>query len=407
MSNIHVFLEKYSNDKIPDEIEELSLFTKNRKLSKNITSNNSKYVLNNKGKEYRFSLFSDWNLQDIDKKILVSDERGEYSLCRSLKLVNSLDLIIPKLVIGHSLNNELCLLITYYDQKQEKVIDYANNLVMNKDEYYELFDFKEFNVLDKVDLYNLYFILEDLGAYKNIYELLIFTKEIFNELSKNKHFSYLKKKFDYMGINKHNYYFLGDKFDHLFFQREDYNGTEYDDVIEEIENFTMDPNLDSLSIKYNYEEECFYFENSKISFKFNLLSDLFLNTPVEKILLSQSRYRKCHINSIRLVNALTDYDCKVVSGKYKINEIDYLYHSWVEIDSLNIVMDFNFNLVIDKDDYYKLFQPVAINKTSIDDINKHLDKKDEFSVLLHSADICYFGDNIYNDLVKNERILRK
>ena len=129
-----------------------------------------------------------------------------------------MNLVNPRVSIGNSITGIFRLLIIFQEGKNEQVIDYAKNLVMDKNDYYELFKFQEINVVDKFDLYNIYYFINEFNDYKHIYEYLMFTKEILKELSWKEEFKFLTKPYDSSGINKHNYVFLGNDHDCLFFQ---------------------------------------------------------------------------------------------------------------------------------------------------------------------------------------------
>ena len=78
-----------------------------------------------------------------------------------------MDLVNPRVAIGHSSINRLHAIIIFQDNGTDKIIDYDKNLIMKKDDYYELFDYKEINTIDKYDLYNR-------AAYKPIVDMKIF-----------------------------------------------------------------------------------------------------------------------------------------------------------------------------------------------------------------------------------------
>lgn len=98
----------------------------------------------------------------------------------------------------------------------------------------------------------------------------------------------------------------------------------------------------------------------------------------------------------------------VVGGKCKENERDYYYHSWVEVDDENIVIDYNHNIIMNRDKYYRFFEAVAISKTKVEDLEEII------KVLIMEAqldfdpmDINYFGTELLRDMKKNAKILRK
>ena len=152
--NAQTFANNYCDDeKIPKKLIKLLLFTYNSKFDRNVnsklpfsdivaanTANGDKYIFRFNGKEYPFSVFSDNELQKFDKKMLKNVKRIEESKLRSLKLACSLDLVNPRIVIGNSINGIFDILIVFQENGIEKVIDYARNLIMSKENYYEIFN---------------------------------------------------------------------------------------------------------------------------------------------------------------------------------------------------------------------------------------------------------------------------
>lgn len=142
-----------------------------------------------------------------------------------------------------------------------------------------------------------------------------------------------------------------------------------------------------------------------------MLSDKISDSKLKKQLLSESRYHNCHENTPKVAASLDEETRKkayIVGGKIKCNDIDYLYHSWVEIDDLSAVIDFNNNIIMKKEDYYKLFGAISINKTNILDMMQIIEMVClKAKLRFHQANLNYFGNEIMNDLKKNEKIFRK
>ena len=134
-------------------------------MLKEITTNGKEYFFRYNNKVYPFKVFSDENLQKYDKKALESFKRMKIDLNRTLKLACSMDLVNPRLIIGSSTVGTFDLLIEYQEKGIDKVIDYSRNLIMNKDDYYDLVNFKEINTVSKYELYEIYYILNEFDAY--------------------------------------------------------------------------------------------------------------------------------------------------------------------------------------------------------------------------------------------------
>ena len=424
--NAQTFANNYNNnEKIPKKLCRLMLFTSRSKFSRNVnsklycsnimmsnTTSSEDYIFKYDGKTYPFSIFSDKELQKYDKKILESEKRTKSHTFRSLKLACSMDLVNPRVAIGNSIVGIFDTLIIFQENGIDKVIDYAKNLIMSKKDYYEIFKFNELNVVDKFDLYNIYYIMDKLQNFEDIYEYLIFTKEIFSELSKKDDFKFFTEKYDRNGINKRNYLLFGDNSNSLFFQSDDVYHMKYNKLIRELDDFTENPTKKSKHISYVKDKEKYMLKERNFGyFTFDLLSNLTFDEEVKEKLLSTARYGECHINANMVARSLSDKDkasAYVVGGKFKENENDYFYHSWVEIDERNVVIDYNHNIVMNRDKYYKLFEIVPISKISV------LEMKDIVQTVIYDADfnmhpmeLNYFGPELMRDLKKNEAVLKK
>lgn len=371
------------------------------------------YIFAYKDKKYNFGVFSDRKLQEYDIKILKNIKlRREKKMLRILKLVCSMDLINPRLVVGKSKMGIFELLIIYQEKGVERVIDYASNLEMNKKDYYELFEVREYNVLDKLDLYNLYYTFNKLTDYDYLLNFLLFSKEMLNDMGKS--FSFLVDKYDWEGFNMGNYLLFGDNADSLFFQSDDVLGIRYKKIQDELNDFTFNQNQKSKHIRYLSDKKKYQFKDMKFgTFTFDLLSDLFLDCEIKQELLSNERYGKCHENAIRIANCLGADDLKdayIVGGKLKYNEIDYFFHSWIEIErgTNSIVIDFNHNLVMNREKYYKLYEVQVVNKTHISQMNEIVTTVyNSANFGFHPFLLVYLGKEIMNDLNKNIKILKK
>ncbi len=420
--NAQTFANNYCNDeKIPKKLSRLLLFTLYSKLYRDVnsrlpfsianTTNNDSYVFKYNGKTYPISVFSDNELQKYDKKVLESVKRIKECKYRALKLACSLDLVNPRIAIGNSISGIFDLLIVYQENGMDKVIDYARNLVMSKVDYYEIFQFHELNVVDKMELYNIYYLLNELHDYEHIFEYLIFTKEIFSELSKIDEFHFLAEKYTSEGINYLNFILFGNDSECLFFQEKD-NHSKYEKLIRELDNFTENPTQKSKHITYVKEKNQYMLKARSFGyFTFDLLSNLISDEDVQKILLSNDRYHECHVNTNQLALCLSETDrvsTYIVGGKFKVNENDYFLHSWIEIDDKNVVIDFNHNIVMNRDKYYKLFEIVAISKTKASEMQDIIQTViDDADFDLHPFYLNYFGTEIMRDLKKNEKVFKK
>lgn len=425
--NMEYFASNYYKSlEIPKELEQLFLFTLYSSIMRNSDEILSKFkniTINYDGSydyyfrygpsKYPFSVFSDYSLQEFDRKLLESDERQSVALFRTLKLACSMDLLCPRVAIGNSLLGIFAPLILFKKNGTDKVIDYARGLVMNKKDYYDIFRYNEINVVDKMDLYCIYSIMTVFDTYAYLFEYLIFTKEIFSELAQQKIFNFLFSKYDKRGINRCNSLLFGNLCDHLFFQEEDCYKRKYDAFIREVDKFTFNSSVFSEHISYCEEKKQYLFEDDEFGyFTFGLLSDMIdATSSLKKKLLSDLRYHGCHSNVHVVAEMLPEADRStsfIVGGRFKENESDYFLHSWLEIEGKNVVIDFNHNIIMNRDKYYKLFDVEVMSKTSVvemDDIIQTVcvDAQLDVSTVI----INYFGKEIMRDLKKNEKIFQK
>lgn len=360
-SNIEEFFKPYEDNlQITNELEELILFTYQTKVIRDLGNGTDSIITNNEDgsytlhcaeKEYCFHVFSDFDLQECDKQMLMKKERNDISLFRTLKLACSMDLVEPKVVIGNSCTTLLSILILFKEKEREWVVDYQHNLVMNKEDYYFLFKYQEINVVDKFDINQIYYMLTACDDFEHIYEYLIFTKEIFAELRKKKITEYLSRKYDALRIHVRNAIVLGGpSFDCLFFGDCDISKSKYANIIKESKTFTENPAQFTEHITYNQGKARYRLEEEHFGFfNFDLLSDLILDEEIKKNLLSKEREGQCHMNVHVIARYVkpSDYDhVFIVSGKFKENEKDFLYHSWIENKKKNIVFDYNRSVLV-------------------------------------------------------------
>lgn len=378
-----------------------------------ITKNQGKYLFHYQQKIYPFTLFSEENLQTVDKKRLESEERARYSFIRTLTLACSMDLLEAKVALGNTCLEMSNIIILYKENGIEKVADYQNNLVMKKEDYYEIFAFQEISVVDKFDLYQIYDVMMHLDDDTSLLEYLLYKEEKIQELSKREEFKYLGDKYNAIGINSRNQIVLGGHhFDCLFFCEEDCHHMKQQHVIDELKNFTEDPSQNTEHIIYDEEKKQYKFEDEEAGvFYFGLLSDRIVEEEIRKELLSDNRYHHCHRNAHVVAKRLNKKDKEfsyIVGGKFKENETDYLYHSWVEIDNKNVVIDYNYNLEMDRDKYYQLFEVEVISKTLVSKMKEIVSTVVfDADIPFSSMDLNYFGEELLQDVKKNEKIFTK
>lgn len=139
------------------------------------------------------------------------------------------------------------------------------------------------------------------------------------------------------------------------------------------------------------------YKNSSI--KFSKLSDLLLTNEEqlklielrrEELLDMERRNRKCHNRSIEFI-IFGDY---LVTGYIDSSDGNSrIIHSWIEKDDK--VIEYTNNLVIDKDDYYKLRNVEVLSVVSREDVFS--DVESEIATILGCKFYCLFRDELYNE----------
>lgn len=412
LNNIVLFINNNTVEKLEKEKLVLIPFTKIKGLNQrlyglfhNIKHNNGIYTFSYNNKQYEFRLLSDLDLVKYDKKTLRSAQREQRYLNRLLKLINSLKLTNPKLLVGKSKSNKLDVIIEYYD-KEEYIISYEYNLIMKKQDYIELFNFEQIEELNKQEIYFIYQIVKELNPTLLPY-LIIFKDQILKELGKTNIFDYLTQKYDKIGINKGNYTMIGDGSDIAFFETPDMQQYSSQKFINELSNFTENPIKKKKHIKRISQYE-YQYKDFKRNFKFKLLSDSLDKSELQEELLSENRYHKCHMMSVVIANIVQKSLNKktlVVSGYNNYNNIDKICHSWVEIEELNLVIDYVLNIIINKDEYYKIVGAEPLEKTPIDEYIANFEYVKGLGQM-GCIVMNYFGNDIVKDLKKNKQLFK-
>lgn len=373
-----------------------------------IKNRNGYYEFLFNGKKYPFTLLSDEDIQELDKKIVTNiEERSNSFLGRTLKLAGRVEYPDAVVKIGKSDIGNFSIIV-FTRNGQEMVIDYENNLVMKKADYYEMTNFKELNSLNKKDVYWLYRLLSLVG-YDYFIHFILFSDEMFKEIEKI--IPEMSEKYDVIGVNNGNKLLLGEDCDATFIMDRDMY-FEFQEQKFELDSFTLNPTTDTKKIK-KIDDGVFLFKDKKLGdFAFQLLSSIATNED-KKTLLSEDRYRKCHVNAIRMIRGLSENDKKqafVCSGYITINDKDKFLHSWIEIGSGDeaIVADYNHNVIMGKDKYYQLYGASIINKLSALEETEVFDYITRANLIgIDYRLIDYFGQEIVKDLKKNEKILMK
>lgn len=356
------------------------------------------------GKEYTYSLVSDLELPAFDAKTLTRFNRNLLSLLRTFKLFFNPNINSIEIQCVSTFFSSLHLLINYVDNGKVKTIDYSANLIMDKDDYYNLFQVKILNTFTKSDAYKINSLLKrDNFNPENF--LLLTSEEIDEYIRKDPTLRCLWKKYDSNGVNVNNYFFYDD---FLFALKEDVDICN-EKIHHEIETFTSSNRKSCRHIYYLEEPGKYIYINGKKRYIFSLISDQLPHEGLKTILLSyEDRYGLCHNNSFLLASILTSMGIEsifLVAGKRKTNSVEYLYHSWLEIGDL--VYDFNGNLIMRVEDYYELYQAKVLDKTPFSEITQVSKMCNEFGAFKNNVFfVNFFCDELSRDLKKNKFLFK-
>lgn len=110
-------------------------------------------------RKYTFKLLSETYLQE-DKKVLTNtDKRRKQSLYGSIKVVNSNEFDNYDLLLAKTNTKFQTTLVDYEKENKHYIIDYSMNLIMNKEDYIEIFEpdlIKKFDIQEVENLKELY-----------------------------------------------------------------------------------------------------------------------------------------------------------------------------------------------------------------------------------------------------------
>lgn len=318
---------------------------------------------------YPFSFLSNYVKSPLDKKNLRNcEKRMNNFLTRLIRIASSLLLEEANLLLTYEKDPwekeeyQLCYLIEYQKEGKTKIINYIHNLIMEKDDYFSLFDV---HVLGKIPQYMLYQIYDNV-AFENYKNHLLFSVLFQEEIQKDFHKKNLNlmRKYNESGIHNASYQELF--FQRLFESEEDMTtreGLESNEIL----FFTLQPSVIPRHIKVLEDGTYCY----RRKYHFTLLSDHLPEKAKEfqEILQSEDRLHYCHHNAVTMACAFEEENPLIVFGMLPLNEKETLHHGWVELK--NKVIDFNLNIIMKKEEYYEMCHPIILQKTSIEEYAKN------------------------------------
>lgn len=345
--------------------------------------------------KYPFKCLSDFPLLKGDKKNLQDMETSYNSrILRSIRIALSKKLINAKLITAMQKDEDndffFNLLIEYEKGQEEFVIDYFKNLIMKKEDYYHLHYTKQIQALTQSELYSLMDKYIKIGDPIDKYMMLL----LGNEVLKDKSFKVGKHSNN--GVHGNNEFVLNDEQVYSLYD------CCLSSMDKEIQEFMENPEKPTKNIRYSKKRGCYFYK--QIPFK--LLFDITKRDIKEQFLFKKSN-GSCHENSLLVMDFLemSGIDAQLISGKTRKNGCEETDYSLVETDKN--VFDFSRNLVMKKEDYYKMTEFTVINRTSQRLLNENKSLLGDYGINMDPKVVGYLSQELNQDLVKNKHLLKK
>ena len=407
--NIKLLLDNIDYDKLSFGRKLLNFhFSSERLLSKLLFKYkcvDGIYSFKYKNKIYEYKKLSDTSLIPLIARNELKNNKGTAgeSVPRILRLASNGKLNDPKLLICY--DTEFLMLVSFNYSGQEYIIDYYNDLIMNRDDYFSLSNIRIINEVSFRNIYDMYDIIKEYDFFISFLYFLLFPDDIVSVL--NKYTLITDGDYSKDGINLGNFAVMGNNCDDIFLINKDKRRNP--DIIE-IEDYTVGL-VENDHIKNCGENH--QFKDEYKEFTFMLYSDIALDDELKSTLCSDGRYHKCHISAWKYVSAIikafSNAKVSIVGGKYLINDVDYYYHSWIELEleGRSFVIDYTKNLIIERDRYYQLTGAVLINRVEEEDINNIIKHVKDGNIKLNPMYYSYFAKEILSDLERNKHVLKR
>lgn len=348
---------------------------------------------------------SDGYFSDFEKDIL-SDKvlRAENESVRSLRIAASH--LIPGAKLLIVLADELKSLVQYEKNKVTYIIDYANNIIMKKEDYDKLFSY---DILEEIPQYEMPYLKDLTRSLSDIlppHLLILFYSEIKMSL-KNKGTNLFPDKY-IAGIHANNRHMLDLDAEILFTVKEEKRDIWLPDA-DVIYSFTLNDLSRNFPISIT-EDDYFLYKD----YKFRRLSDYTSFVSYKEELLSSQRYHKCMIRSLNVIfslaKTLNKDNLRLVLGKTPINELESFYHAWVEFKSKSlgcyIAIDYTGNLIIKSEDFIRLRDAQVIDILSFDLLDELFTYYDASLIGIDKFPTLFFAEEFLSDYKKNKGLYK-
>lgn len=204
------------------------------------------------------------------------------------------------------------------------------------------------------------------------------------------------------GINNNTYNLL---FKDIFYN----DDNEYlNDPATIIENFTMLDIEDRMIVLsetnlLKCENKVYTYNDGENKFAFSLLEDTFNDENMKRTLHSVDRYGECHHSSIGMCLSLPHKNSKILTGYINYSDCKILHSVYCFTDNnIDFIYDYTKNLIMEKNEYFKLTNFKLINEIS----REHLIEDKDFILNSNVSVKAYlvFRDEMKKDIDKNEKL---
>ena len=206
------------------------------------------------------------------------------------------------------------------------------------------------------------------------------------------------------GINNNTYNLL---FSDVFYNVDD----EYlNDTAVIIENFTMLNEIDRLIVltqsdMFKYKNKTYTYNDGEEEYTFSLLEDLFGDDETKRILHSPERYGSCHHASVGMCLNLPHKNSKILTGYINYSDCRILHSVYYyEEDGMEIIYDYTKNIMMRKDEYFRLTNFKLINEIEREKLIEDKDFICNSNISVKAYMV--FRDEMMRDIKKNEKVLQ-
>lgn len=156
---------------------------------------------------------------------------------------------------------------------------------------------------------------------------------------------------------------------------------------------------------FKYKNKTYTYNDGEEEYTFSLLEDLFEDDETKRILHSPERYGSCHHASVGMCLNLPHKNSKILTGYINYSDCRILHSVYYyEEDGMEIIYDYTKNIMMRKDDYFRLTNFKLINEIEREKLieDKNFICNSNISVKAYMV----FRDEMMRDIKKNEKVLQ-